>query len=205
MFIEKCISTIMSSIIFVESSLVGLPVRYVDAQQEPAQTPVVEIVEDIIIEEPILGTPVSEEIVEEPVVEDISEPIEQSEPPKSQPVTNSLELTEAEIDLIALVTMAEAEGEPEEGKRAVIDVILNRYESSRFSDTIEGVIYHKNAFECMWNGRVDRCYVRDDIRQLVVEELESRTYSNIHYFRMSHYHNFGVPVVQIGNHYFSTY
>lgn len=192
----------MSSIIFVESSLIGQPVRYVDARPEPVQ---ITVVEDIVIEESIPEVTVPEKIVDEPVVEDLSDPIEQPTSPDPQPVTNSLGLTEAEIDLIALVTMGEAEGESEEGKRAVIDVILNRYESSRFSDTIEGVIYHKNAFECMWNGRVDRCYVRDDIRQLVVEELESRTYSNIHYFRMSHYHNFGVPVVQIGNHYFSTY
>ena len=33
--------------------------------------------------------------------------------------------SEEDIELIALVTMAEAEGEPEEGKRLVIDTILN--------------------------------------------------------------------------------
>lgn len=35
-------------------------------------------------------------------------------------------LTQEEIDLIALVTMGEAEGETELGKRLVIDTILNR-------------------------------------------------------------------------------
>jgi N-acetylmuramoyl-L-alanine amidase len=101
--------------------------------------------------------------------------------------------------------MAEAEGESEEGKRLVIDVILNRYDSPRFPNTISEVIYAKNAFECMWNGRVDRCHVRDDIRQLVIEELQFRTNSNIHYCRTNHYHGFGTPVIQVGNHYFSTY
>ena len=114
-------------------------------------------------------------------------------------------LSHEEIDLIALTTMGEAEAESEEGKRMVIDVILNRLDSSRFPDTVRGVIYARNAFECMWNGRIERCYVRDDIRQLVLEELKSRTNSNVYYFRTSHYHNFGTPVVQVGNHYFSTY
>ena len=152
--------------------------------------------------------PVIEEIVEivepeNPVVEVVPEPEPEPEP---EPDTSfDLPLIREEIDLIALVTMGEAEGEPEEGKRLVIDVILNRVESPRFDNTVHGVIYAKNAFECMWNGRIDRCYVRDDIRRLVLEEIQSRTHSNIHYFRMNHYHNFGVPVMQVGNHYFSTY
>ena len=35
-------------------------------------------------------------------------------------------MSEEDISLIALITMAEAEGECEEGKRLVIDTILNR-------------------------------------------------------------------------------
>jgi N-acetylmuramoyl-L-alanine amidase len=135
------------------------------------------------------------EVFEEPTVEIIQEEI----------IEEELPLSDEDIDLIALCVMGEAEGESEEGQRLVIDVILNRLDSPKFADTIPGVIYAKNAFECMTNGRVDRCYVREDIRQLVIEELKSRTNSNIHYFRTNHYHNFGVPVMQVGNHYFSTY
>ena len=135
------------------------------------------------------------EVFEEPTVEIIQEEI----------IEEELPLSDEDIDLIALCVLGEAEGESEEGQRLVIDVILNRLDSPKFADTIPGVIYAKNAFECMTNGRVDRCYVRDDIRQLVIEELKSRTNSNIHYFRTNHYHNFGVPVMQVGNHYFSTY
>ena len=143
-------------------------------------------------------SPVIEEVIPEP---EIIEPIleVQVEEPEVQ-----LSLTDAEIDLVALVTMAEAEGEPDEGKRLVIDVILNRMGSPRFANTINDVIYAKNAFECMWNGRVNRCYVRDDIRQLVIEELVSRTNSDVYYFRTNRYHSFGTPVAQVGNHYFST-
>ena len=171
--------------------------------------PVENIVEEYTVEE-IIDIP--EVDIEELPVQQPMEPVEPVEPeiievvePEEPIVSTTLPLSDYEIDLITLVTMAESEGECEEGKRLVIDVILNRYDSPRFPNTIEGVIYARNAFECMWNGRIDRCYIRDDIRQLVIEELQSRTNSNIHYFRTYHYHGFGTPVVQVGNHYFSTY
>lgn len=113
------------------------------------------------------------------------------------------DVSNEEIELLALVTMAEAEGESEEGKRLVIDVILNRVDSGRFDDTITGVIYAPNQFTSMWNGRVDRCYVTDEIRQLVIEELIDRTNNEVLYFRMNHYHTFGTPMFQVGGHYFS--
>lgn len=85
------------------------------------------------------------------------------------------EMSKEDVELIALVTMAEAEGECEEGKRLVIDTILNRVDSEHFPDTVYEVIYQPNQFSSMWNGRVDRCEVREDICGLVYEELESRT------------------------------
>lgn len=116
-----------------------------------------------------------------------------------------LPLSDEEIDLLALLTMAEAEGESELGKRLVIDTVLNRVDSELryFPDTVTDVIYQKNAFTSMWNDRVDRCYVMDDIRQLVIEELESRTNSEVMYFRTSKYSKYGTPLFQEGNHYFS--
>lgn len=116
-------------------------------------------------------------------------------------------LTEEEINLIALVTMAEAEGESEYGKRLVIDTILNRvdHEWSHWPDTVSGVIYQKHQFTSMWNGRVNRCYVREDIVQLVREELENRTNSEVVYFMMGEYSKYGTPEFQEGVHYFSSY
>ena len=130
------------------------------------------------------------------VVEITEEPEPEPEPEIYIPYTNS------EIDLIALVTMAEAEGESELGKRLVIDVILNRLDQG-FASSISGVIYAKNQFECMINGRVDRCVVRDDIRQLVIEEMKNRTNYEVLYFRTTYYHNFGTPLFNEGAHYFS--
>lgn len=114
-------------------------------------------------------------------------------------------MTDEDIELIALVTMAEAEGECEEGKRLVIDTILNRIDSEYFPDTAYEVIYQPSQFSSMWNGRVDRCEVRDDICELVREELEQRINYEVVFFTAGQYSNYGVPLFQVGNHYFSKY
>ena len=135
-----------------------------------------------------------------------SEPVEPELEEPEPIVEPELYLSEDEINLIALVTMAEAEGEPEEGKRLVIDTILNRVDSdySYWPDTVTDVIYQPSQFSAMWNGRVDRCYVDDYYVQLVKEELLSRTNSDVVYFRMYHYSPYGTPMFQVGNHYFSS-
>jgi len=120
-------------------------------------------------------------------------------------VENEINLTEEEIELIALVTMAEAEGECEEGKRLVIDTILNRVESEYFPDNVTDVIYYPNAFSSMWNGRVDKCYVMDDICELVREEAQSRTNYEVVFFTAGDYGKYGEPMFSVGNHYFCSY
>ena len=115
-------------------------------------------------------------------------------------------LTEEEIELIALVTMAEAEGESEYGKRLVIDTILNRVDSDveYMPNTVHEVIYQRNQFAPMWNGRIDRCYVREDIVDLVKEELVSRTNNEVMFFHAGRYGEYGTPMFSEGNHYFSS-
>lgn len=115
------------------------------------------------------------------------------------------DISNEEIELIALVTMAEAEGECEEGKRLVIDTILNRVDSEHFPNTISEVIYQPHQFSSMWNGRIDRCYVNEDICKLVKEELQSRYNSEVIFFCAYEYSAYGVPMFQVENHYFSSY
>ena len=141
----------------------------------------IDIVEDAIEAEETIDEIEAEETVDEPIIS----------------VSNE------DIELLALVTMAEAEGESEEGKRMVIDTILNRVDSERFDNTISEVIYAPNQFTSMRNGRVDRCYVADDIYQLVIEELTNRTNYDVLYFTAYQYGAYGTPMFQIGNHYFS--
>lgn len=113
--------------------------------------------------------------------------------------------TDEEIDLLALLTMAEAEGESEQGKRLVIDTVLNRVDHSYWPDTIHGVIYQSGQFTSMWNGRVNRCYVTDEIRELVVEEMRSRTNTDVVYFTAGGYGKYGTRLFNVGNHYFAAY
>lgn len=113
--------------------------------------------------------------------------------------------SDEEIELIALVTMAEAEAEPDEGKRLVIDTILNRLDSEYFPNTINEVVYQENQYSSMWNGRVDKCYVKEDICQLVREEMDSRTNSEVIFFRLDEYSDYGSPMFPVGSHYFSSY
>lgn len=134
--------------------------------------------------------------------EQVSPPVE-SEPPEEEEWPYPI--TQEEIDLIALVTMAEAEGETELGKRLVIDTILNRVDDPHFPDTVYDVIYYPNAFSSMWNGRVDRCYVMPEIVELVKEELLDRTNYECVFFTAGNYSQYGVPMFQECCHYFSSY
>lgn len=151
-----------------------------------------------IVEEPIAIASVVEE---EPIVIEEVQIIEEPEPE----VIEELPISEEEIELIALITMAEAEGESEEGKRLVIDTILNRMDHDRFPDTATDVIYQKSQFSCVWNGRVDRCYVTEENVELVKEELANRTNYDVMFFTAGKYGNYGTPMFVEGNHYFSSY
>lgn len=171
--------------------------------EEPLPKPVVITAEPIIV--------VSEPAKEEAVVEDV-EPVCETEnlDPSSvaiQTVEEEFPITDEEIELLALVTMAEAEGECEEGKRLVIDTVLNRMDSELryFPDTVYDVIYQKNAFSSMWGERIKRIEVTEEVIELVKEELRSRTNSEVLYFRTKHYPKYGTPLFDgpVGNHYFS--
>lgn len=121
------------------------------------------------------------------------------------PVRKKKRISGKDVRLIALVTMAEAEGECEEGKRLVIDTILNRVDSRYFPDTVYDVVYQPYHFSSMWNGRAERCEVREEICQMVIEELEHRVDREVMLFSSEGYSIYGEPMFQVGNHYFSSY
>lgn len=115
------------------------------------------------------------------------------------------DLSMSDIELIALCTMGEAEGEPEMGKRLVIDVILNRIDHPAFPNTAYGVVWQANQFSCMWSDRLSRCYVDDEIVDLVIDECMHRTNTEVVFFMAGDYLPYGTPMFQVGNHYFSSY
>ena len=72
----------------------------------------------------------------------------------SQSVTVSA--TEGNVYLLARIISAEARGESYKGQVAVGAVVLNRVKSSRFPNTIAGVIYQPGAFTAVTDGQFDR-------------------------------------------------
>ena len=161
----------------------------------------VEVVEDVEVKEletakePTLKKP---EIVEFRQLMDESSTTVEEEP--------EYWLTDEEIELIALLTMAEAEGESELGKRLVIDVVLNRMDSELryMPDTVYDVIYQKNQFSSMWGTRVEQVDATEEVIELVKEELINRTDYEVLWFKTKDYHKkYGEPIRKEGGHYFS--
>ncbi len=112
-------------------------------------------------------------------------------------------ISEEDVKLTALVTMAEAESESEYGKRLVIDTIFNRVDSPDYPDAISDVIYQPKQFSVFDNGRIDRCFVSEDICSLVREEFYNRTNSEVIFFNSTGYSRYGTALFKEGRHYFS--
>ena len=62
-----------------------------------------------------------------------------------------LELTDAEIKLMADLIFMEAQSEPFEGQQAVAEVIFNRLKSGNFQSSINSIIYAKDQFAAVKN------------------------------------------------------
>lgn len=163
---------------------------YVAELIEPSPEKITTVVSGTPIEPETMTEVIQEEVTEvETVVQDIPE----------------VKYTDEEVELLALIMLAEAEDQTELGQRLAVDVILNRVDSERHPNTIHDVVYQKNQFAVTTNGRLNRVIVTDEARALVREELESRTNYDVIYFRMYHYHGFGTPLFKEDDHYFSGY
>lgn len=62
----------------------------------------------------------------------------------------------SDLQLMARAINGEARGEPYEGQVAVGAVILNRVKSSKFPNTIAGVIYQSGAFTAVADGQINQ-------------------------------------------------
>ncbi len=72
-----------------------------------------------------------------------------------KPSQSSNKYTNSDLYLLAKCIYAEARGESYTGQVAVGAVILNRVASSKFPNTISGVIYQKNAFTAVTDGQIN--------------------------------------------------
>lgn len=110
------------------------------------------------------------------------------------------EVTEEEIDMLAHLVKAEAGNQTFLGKQLVVDVVLNRMRSSRFPDTVSGVIYSPGQFAC--SGYFMNKKPSEEDYEAVYAEIENRQNEEVVYFRTGHYGS-GTPLFKEDAHYFS--
>ena len=121
--------------------------------------------------------------------------------------TEETEITEEDfydsLEMLAYCTMAEAGNQCEEGKRLVIDTVLNRVDNEYFPNTVEEVINDPGQFEVVARGTLYRTAPTDDIYDLIREEIAERTNDRVIYFTAGGYNPSGEPWQKVGDHYFS--
>jgi N-acetylmuramoyl-L-alanine amidase len=99
----------------------------------------------------------------------------------------------------------ESRGEPRDGQKAIVDVILNRVNSNKFPNTIDSVILQKNQFACnkrlcvpdSFKLRIDK-FVMEYKKSSYLYFLNPETATNHKMIRMSEKRK----SKQIGNHVF---
>lgn len=73
----------------------------------------------------------------------------------SSSLSSSSSNNSSNVNLLARVVYGEARGEPYTGQVAVAAVVLNRVKSSKFPNTISGVVYQSGAFDAVADGQVN--------------------------------------------------
>lgn len=113
------------------------------------------------------------EVKQKVIVEQTDDIIEEKE--EKMPKIDSL-------DLLARVIECEAGNQGTMGKRLVCDVILNRYDSKRFPNTISGVVYQRNQFECLIRSWFWTRKVPEENYEIIDKELYERTQDEVLFF-----------------------
>lgn len=88
---------------------------------------------------------------------------------------NAIYLDKESIEILCRIVEAEAGTEDEKGRILVANVVMNRVESSRFPDTVKGVVFQKSGglyqFSPVANGRYYRVKVSAQTREAVEKVL----------------------------------
>lgn len=109
------------------------------------------------------------------------------------------------LEELAICVEAEAGNQDLEGKRLVVDVILNRVDDKDWPNTIKEVIEEPIQFSSFWDGGMEKVYEpSEETFKSVRMELEERSYPGIYYFTAGGYGEYGTPWRKVGDHYFCT-
>lgn len=80
-------------------------------------------------------------------------------------------ITANAYDVLCRIVQAEAGGEDMLGKQMVADVIINRVESSKFPNSVEGVVFQGTQFSPVRDGRYYSVNVTKETREAVDRAL----------------------------------
>ena len=111
-----------------------------------------------------------------------------------------------DMELIAQLVEAEAGNQPIEGKRLIVDVILNRLNSDDFPDTVEGVIFQPGHFSVMTNGAWEKAawHMQDSDYSAVMIEMEMHENKEVLFFNNNKkVAGTGTPF-KVGDHWFNS-
>lgn len=117
---------------------------------------------------------------------------------------SEVEFADTDRYLLAVLIYCEAGGEPYEGKVAVGAVVMNRVLSSRYPNTIQGVIYQKYQFSPVGSGRLAKYLAIGKTNAACYRAADAAMsgYSNVG--NVTHFRTpiDGLTGIQIGNHIF---
>lgn len=119
------------------------------------------------------------------------------------------EIRLGEMELIAQLVEAEAGNQDLEGKRLVVDVILNRLDDGRFGSSVEDIIFAKGQFSVVRNGAFEKAAYNmkesdyEAVRLEYGKAREERLDGNVLYFNCGDYVSGTYKLYKCGGHYFS--
>lgn len=101
---------------------------------------------------------------------------------ETQETETAERFTEKEKYMLAKIAMAEAEGCRIKAKELVIHTVLSRVESDMFPNTIEEVIFQKNQFTPISDGRWNKVEPNEECWQALENVLSSSESKDILFF-----------------------
>ena len=101
---------------------------------------------------------------------------------ETQETETAERFTEKEKYMLAKIAMAEAEGCRIKAKELVINTVLSRIESDMFPNTVEEVIFQKNQFTPISDGRWNKVEPNEECWQALENVLSSSESKDILFF-----------------------
>lgn len=112
---------------------------------------------------------------------------------------------EKEFELLCRTVFCEAGNQDLQTQIMVALTILNRTANKKFSNTIKGVIYSKNAYAVTTWKDFENYKWTEQVEKAVNIALKNNNHpKDMFYFRTEHYHTFGKPYKKSDDLWFST-